>query len=224
MTWSLQAKRDERAPRTYALTAHVRNAEPLEVDSEVPEPPAHTPYDLVVDVPDHYKYLDCYDDDEARFGYVTMDAHVQGEDAGDTFEGMPIPPLVPLPASLPSILPIRGSPSRTVPVSAAPAPVPVPLFPFVHADPDGSALAFPCGPLSYSPGTGSREWILDTGASHHLANSAAGGAYTSRDVRRIHGSGSSMLSDGVSTICGLRNILVVPTLRPEGTRLRGSDA
>ena len=211
MTWSLQAKRDGRTPRTYALTAHVSNAEPLEVDSEVHQPPAHAPCDLDVDVPDHYKYLDAYDDDEARFGYVTMDAHVQGVDAGDTFEGTPIPPLA-APAS--ALSPYPRLSRRSCPFRA-PAPVPVPPFPFVTQT-DGSALAFPCSPLSYSPGTGSREWILDTGASHHLTNSAAGGAYTSRDVRRIHGGGSTMLSNGMSTICGLRNVLVVPTLRPEG--------
>jgi hypothetical protein len=27
-------------------------------------------------VPDHYKYLDAYNDDKAQFGYVTMDPHV----------------------------------------------------------------------------------------------------------------------------------------------------
>jgi hypothetical protein len=142
-------------------------------------------------VPDHYKYLDGYNNDEARFGYVAMSVHVQGVDAGDTFEGTAIPPLVPLSASLPSTLPVRGSPGCSV-------------------------LAFPCCPLSYSPGTCLREWILDTGASNHLTNSAAGGAYKSHDVTRIQGGGSTMLSNGMATICGLHNVLVVPTLRPSG--------
>ena len=197
------------------------SAETFDADSGVPQTPTRAPHDLVDDVPDHYKYLDTYDDDQPRFEYVTMDTDVQGEDAGDTFEGTPIPPLVPLLASPSFVLPIRGSPGLIVPVSVAPAPVPIlrmpcPSFPFVHAEPDGSAYPFPCGPLSYSPGTGSREWILDTGASHHLTNSAAGGTYTSRDVRQIHGGGSTMLSSGMSTICDLRNVLVVPKLRPEG--------
>ena len=93
--------------------------------THVPQTPTRAPHNLVDDVPDHYKYLDAFDNDEARFGYVTMDADVQGEDAGDTFERTPIPPLLPLLASPSLVLPIGGSPGLIVPVSFAPAPVPV---------------------------------------------------------------------------------------------------
>ena len=78
----------------------------------------------------------------------------------------------------------------------------------IHAYP-GNTKLYLCSP-------GSRAWALDTGASHHMTNSTDGGTYTSRDRRRIHCGGSSVMSEGMSTIDGLRDVLVAPDLRPAG--------